>query len=516
MNALLIRLKLESPLLLSGVGNGDENSGRTLPYLPGAALRGALIARWQGNKDLPADATARRLFFSGAVRYLNAYPDLGGERALPIPASWRKKKGEDDKRGTDIADFALFVDKDKDTRPGKPFCDAGENDEWIVVEPDKELNLHIGAQGRGHVRKSDNTVFQYEALDGGQTFVATVIAEDPANLEDVRRLLKSSLRLSMGRSRSAEYGQVSILNPDDLEIEQNWSEAKSNDLDEWTVVTFLSDALLRDEHGQPTLDFDAVLGRRLGREVRNEKAFILPTLVGGFIRKWGLPLPQSPAVGMGSVFVYKAADLAPANLQILVESGVGERLAEGFGRIAVNWPGVETLKLADPPRPIWRKAPALSPASRQLAQEMANRLLRRKLDDRLLEKSLKLTVEGNITNHTLSRLRTVLRRALTDPQKSLQPVPDFLDDKKLKEPARKQFERVRVGDQRLYHWAQERAAKMDALSPEWLSLDEKRDALAVAGQTAQVTDLLKREYTLKLLEAVVDGKMKRNRQEAKE
>ena len=57
---------------------------------------------------------------------------------------------------------------------------------------------------------------------------------------------------------------------------------------------------------------------------------------------------------------------------------------------------------------------------------------------------------------------------------------------------------------------------MDALSPEWLSLDEKRDALAVAGQTAQVTDLLKREYTLKLLEAVVDGKMKRNRQEAKE
>ena len=33
--ALILTLKLEDPLLISGVGNGDENSSRSLSFIPG-------------------------------------------------------------------------------------------------------------------------------------------------------------------------------------------------------------------------------------------------------------------------------------------------------------------------------------------------------------------------------------------------------------------------------------------------------------------------------------------------
>lgn len=523
MNALLFHLKLESPLLLTGVGNGEENSSRTLPYIPGGALRGMLVSRYLSDKpdgfDPFQDDAARRLFF-GSVRYLNAYPAFEEGRALPTPASLMKAKGEEEENIT-VADFALNTDLEKDTRLNKPFYAVAKDGEHLLLKTDKTLHLHIsGGKERGRVRKGESTLFQYEALDSGQTFAAVVLSEDENDLQAIRILLERSSQMTIGRSRSAEYGHVSIasIEPHAGSF-QGWSETQPKNLAEMTTVTFLSDALLRDDKGQPTLDLDTVLNRLLkrkeDRKIKRLKAFIRPALVGGFNRKWGLPLPQFPAVGMGSVFVYHASDLSLADLQTLVETGIGERLAEGFGRLAVNWIDQGSIalgKIVSPPPPL---SPALSPASQKIARDMADRLLRRWLDEQLQEKAGKMKVTGHIQNHQLARLRSVARRALSSPEKSLQPVLDFMNEKNLKETARKQFESVKVGNERLFHWVRARAEKADALSPAFLSLDENKSP-KVAGQKAVLTDLLKREYTLRLIEAVADGKMKESRQGGKE
>jgi len=45
MNALLIELILNSPVLLSKVETGDANTAETQNYIPGSAIRGMLISR---------------------------------------------------------------------------------------------------------------------------------------------------------------------------------------------------------------------------------------------------------------------------------------------------------------------------------------------------------------------------------------------------------------------------------------------------------------------------------------
>jgi CRISPR-associated protein Csx10 len=513
MKVWLIHLKLESPLLLAGVANGDENSGRSLRYIPGASLRGALIAQYQAGDsiDLLADPIASKLFFSGDVRYLNGYPALGDMRTLPTPASWRRAKEHEEKANLEITDFALAHNPEKETRLGKAFITLpnSEENKFVAYNPKTELHLHIGGEGRGVVKQGQNTVFQYEAISAGQTFIAAILVADKVDPQPLLKLLQPGKNIQLGRSRSAEYGQVSIVNVIPIEG-STWQEAPSRNSNGSVVLTLLSDTLLRDANGQPTLDFDASLSGTLGSQVQHTQAFILPALVGGFNRKWGLPLPQSPAIGMGSVFVY-AADAFPAgNLSSILENGVGEQTIDGFGRLGINWPGYDNLTQIDPPNTNPVTPPNLCANSKKVAGRMADHLLRRKLDSLLLEKSAGLTISGSIPNHQLGRLRSVVRHALDLQDEPLKPVQEFMNEKHLKPTAQKQFKAARVKGKRLYYWVEDLAGeKEDAFSKDYLDFTDAQLPL-VAGEKAEITQQLHREYTLRLIEAVINLKMKSN------
>ena len=222
------------------------------------------------------------------------------------------------------------------------------------------------------VKAKESTVFQYQALARGQRFAAVIVADDTTDLSEIENLLKHGDLLYLGRSRSATYGQVHI---ESIERKE-WHESQPAD-QPLITLTLLSDAILRDVFGQPTHDLDGYLSSRLKKPLIHQKAFMRSIETGGFNRKWKLPLPQMPTLGMGSVFVYSAKDISLKELEGLAESGIGERRAEGFGRIAINWPGKETFKLAEEkkPEPSPDK-PLLSATSRKLAASMSERLLR--------------------------------------------------------------------------------------------------------------------------------------------
>jgi len=517
MKALLIPLTLEGPVLLTGVGNGEENSSQTLPYIPGNTLRGALIGRYHSDKDdLLEDETAVRLFFSDQVIYLNAYPVIGKQRSLPTPASWRKKKGEYfDENITELAacDFALTFDDTFDEAIKQPFCSFDIAQSTLpVFKPQEELATHIGGQARGIVTK-ENDVFQYQALARGQTFTAVILTQNEIDRGDLKKLLEQNPILYLGRSRSARYGRVQVGN---IEApKDDWHEAAINKPEGKTIITLLSDVLLRDANGQPTHNLDGWLAERLGKDqetFKSNQRFIKPTLVGGFNRKWGLPLPQLPALEMGSVFVYDSALLSPDELTGLLESGIGDRRVEGFGRIAVNWQEQREIRLEKPTPPKLSKPKKLSDASQKLAQEMADRILRKRLDAHISEEAHKYKITGNINNHQLGRLRSVLREVINAGGQDTKRVTAFL--KNMKSTAAEQYRRARVKKNeredagRLLTWLEERLRQKDALN----SFSIKRHP-EVAGQTAGPTDALKSEYTLRLIEAVINGQMKQNRRD---
>jgi CRISPR-associated protein Csx10 len=499
MTALLVTLKLETPLLITGISNGEENSSRSLTHIPGSALRGALAARIKSN-DLPLDPVGKH-FFSGSVRFLNAYPvDQDGHRMLPIPASWHVEKGAGLKN-ISAADLAFGENFEKNKPIKKNFVGKADNQEY-AYSPEEEIAVHIASQERGAVKAGTSTVFQYQSLARGQKFRALIVADKPSDLDEIEKVLTPST-LYLGRSRSAGYGKV-VIEGFERTDEPEVKPASAP----FTVITLLSDAILRDQRGQPTHDLDGYLSRRLNKTLKNQSAFVNSTEVGGFNRKWKLPLPQMPALGMGSVFVYPADQLSPADLADLVEKGIGERRVDGFGRITVNWHGdaLVVFGAEEEPVPSEEKSHPLNEVSKDLARRMSERLARLRLEQNLVTEVQKYEVKGSITNHQLARLRGILRSAIDSEEKKFDQVTKFFED--LKESAKKQWHNSRlykdkkIQGTRLQLWMEERVRDLDGLKI--LNFD---NASAVAGVNMEISDTFKREYTLRLMEALHERSM---------
>ncbi|HIE52054.1 MAG TPA: CRISPR-associated RAMP protein Csx10 [Armatimonadetes bacterium] len=115
--------------------------------------------------------------------------------------------------------------------------------------------------------------------------------------------------------------------------------------DTYFVLTLQSDAILRTPAGTPTLEWNvSTLG---GEEVQLVRRWVSPRRVSGWNVAWGLPKAVDLACSAGSVFVYKwkghlPTDETGAEKHPLVQAlreielvGLGERRAEGFGRVLV-------------------------------------------------------------------------------------------------------------------------------------------------------------------------------------
>jgi len=510
MKALTYHLCLLEPVLVAQAESGEENSAISLPFIPGSALRGALIARYlrdHSTDDLAGDDTARRLFFDGSVCYLNAYPWIEHYRLLPKPMSWFTEKIHVDTEDAEIWDLAVNPEPAPEPEQPKPpkgeFCKLTERD-TILYSPFRQVNVHIALQDPNR-RGVENTVYRYDALAEGEVFAGIVLAEDEADLKTIQSLFEPD-EIHIGRAHTAGYGLVKIVAQP---IIPSWDEYMSGEDPEngKTIVTFLSDIILRGKNGQLGGDVFPAVAQALGlpEGIKPENAYFRLRLVAGFNRKWSLPLVQTWAIETGSTFVYKTeAGADPEVLHARVEKGIGERRVEGFGRVAVNWQTQPEVKRtgyrSDPVSP-----PTLSHASKELAGEMAKRRLRILLDSKLVAAVNGVELSENMPqNAQLSRVRNAAQQALL--KKNISLVGDHLND--LKKVARNQFETARAAKTPIFDWIKERVEKRDVLEQIWKS----EPMPAVAGETAVLTDELKIEYTARLIDGVMKKAIRQNQQ----
>ncbi len=550
MRVITYRITLLEPTLVTAL-EGDPNEAVAFDYLPGSVLRGAVIKRYLRARNLTqldaVDTDARRLFFDGTTRYLNGYPlDRRGRRTLPTPQSWQREKGNE----RDVFDFAVEMRDEYEKQwqgVDKPFCALSNEGEQKVhlVQPDRHITVHTARTRRfGRAMPAhkidpskDDTqgaVYRYDALAPKQTFEAAILCND----SDVTHL-KSWLRgdAILGGSRSGGYGlsRFEVLKDEALDT---WREASGTlipDVDGKLIITLLSDALLRDHNGQFVVDPQVVtrtLSERMGISLSPYKhageaapsrwAYLRGETVGGFNRKWGLPLPQALAVKMGSVFVYEKPNMddreLKERLQKLEAEGIGERRAEGFGRVAVNWHTEAELKV-DPtkPRPTIQTTP-ISPGSDSeiLLKRMVERMLRRRLDERLVSKANTIRIDNAPHNSQLSRLRNILHDELRKEQPDPQRVRDFLDQIRERNTARKQFERARIDSTPLLEWLENTLQKTEENAWKAILGFQMGDARNVGGLTAALTDALRIEYVLRFMDAVLARAIKNRRKEEKQ
>ena len=501
MHALVFRVETIQPVLVTQPAAGEENSARSYDHIPGSVLRGLLIGRYMQTHpvdDLAGDPFSRRLFFDGTVVYLNAYPTTRlGERSLPKPLSWMISRHDSEATRLTVYDMAVASPNEVDELVSVPgmFCWRREDGNVEIVESQRYTAVHNATYDRRCKTKKTSSVYHYEALSPGQSFSSAIVSVDSNCLRTLKALLEVEPTGHLGGSRSAGYGLVHFGN---IEIIEDWSEYQpdSNSHNRIAVLTLLSDAILRDpETGEYTTDLDRVLGHR------HIRAFARTRIVGGFNRKWGLPLQQAPALQAGSTFVYDASDLNTELLNKLRVSGIGERRAEGFGRVSVNWHTQPEIELRRGRPSDDRDSRKMSMSSLGLAKRILERSVRAHLDRKVLKAldELAITNLTGVTSTQLSRLRVAVSRAWREDNREV--VINHLDNLKN---ARIQFERARVGNESLSMWIKNGLTEWtiwnNYLRPQECELPSIGDV------PLDFSDSLKTEYTMRLL----DGLLKRS------
>lgn len=492
MKALTFELHLLEPLLAARLGGGDPNSVIGFEFIPGSSIRGMVIALYTKLHTPDAsNSTFRRLFLDGSVRFLNAYPQIQSKRALPTPLSWRLEKDKDEP----ILDFAVeTVKRDVQWQKVKqPFCNIWQSDEDSckaeLCSPNHQIDIHTARENRQKSTKDESTVFRYEAIAPEQTFCGVILAEEEEDLQTLKQWLPAGGTVSLGGSHLAGYGQTRL---DQVKIQHDWQEyTPVGDDTECIIVTLLSDALIRDPRtGANVVTLEPLLG------LVHEEAFIETRIVSGFNRKWNLPLPQTQAIRAGSVFVYLRQPELLARLQDLMNTGIGERRAEGFGRIAINWHTVAEITPVKGTRPVSPLPFSLEDGTiKSLARQMVDRMLREQLDRELISVVNRFRITHPPKNAQLSRIRIVARQALS--QKDPKIIINHLDG--MKKAAKDQLQTARIGDVSLDDWLRGLAGNVPGI---WQLIRVDRNP-AVGGIEAELTDSLALEYTILLIERVL-------------
>lgn len=550
MKAVTFLLHTQQPILATSL-QGDPNSDVSHSYIPGSMIRGLLISRYlreysPSEPDILDNEQVKQLLFNGTNRYLNAYLFDGEneQRTLPIPLSLYKDKGKelDKKSKTDIWEFSQ---PDTNIRPNslqrleRGFCLADYS--YITVYQEKRrINIHNQRnRQRGRGNEASGAVFRYDAIDAGQTFQAVVLCASEQDAKTIKSLLEPEKKTEkinawVGGSQSAGYGHVTIeLLPD----EDNWNEVKIDweeriDRQNNLTITLLSDTILRDECGQHTTEPEELVKlvtEALGVRLKHLDTYSSSTIVGGFNKKWGLPLPQAPAFAAGSLFVFELPNFETQSeeeifshkVRDLEFEGIGERRVDGFGRIAFNWLREESIftatKFTDSTANNQEEKP-LCAESKQLAQRMAERLLRQKLDDLLLERLEASTPKDSskISNSQLSRLMIVARRALTEGKPDQ--LEQLLNSDNLTRTARSQFNSTKIDemsfDERVRKWLEDYKLEDDQrdnwIRSHWRDTTDENGwpQITIAGQHQNFDNQLSLEYTLRLIMAVTKKMMK--------
>jgi CRISPR-associated protein Csx10 len=512
-------------------------------------IRGGVIGRYlkqHGLQELDLDNDeVKRLFFDGnSTKYLNAYLlSHEDKRTLPVVRSWFKdKEAELNDESPEITIFDFGIERSNELENpkfiGEGFC-IKKSDSITLYREKRRINIHNQRdrkQGRStQIKRNPQTnqlqgegeIFRYEAIDREQTFQAVIICSNETDASFLMGLLQKSEDIWLGGSRTAGYGHIKIGN---VQLSPNWNEvyvSPNNRIDrDYFTVTLLSDLILRDEWGQYaitppsiynknpaslTREIEKILG---GVELQPIKSYASSTLVGGFNRKWGLPLPQVAAFALGSVFVFEALDLTPDAIRDIEARGIGERRNEGFGRVAINWLDKSSYRVYLPSKHDRDKAELQKDYSRTLAAQMAEKLLDQKIERALQNFIGRKKIEGNISNSQLSRLQIIARKALSTGDCGL--VLSLLNN--LPAYAKGQLERAKIDPSNEKYSLKQQLDEWLKNAESWTWVSNKQDlTVNVANVERSITDefakqsKLAEKSTLRLIMAITKKAMKESK-----
>jgi CRISPR-associated protein Csx10 len=543
-------IKLHSSVILTSPG-GDPNSSSTFTYISGSSVRGVVAARL-GNPDRGSAIKKEfdDLVLGGKARYLNAYPRVNDDRAMPIPVSLKKKKGVALSNQTvlafDLAAFDVRYSGDEDAEehwPTEPLQSLGADyismigADALLVQPRQNSRIHHQRdRQKGRATEDNGAIFTFESLEADQEFAGMIqlrgsTEEELVIVENrIRKVLTEEGTLLFGRSRRAAYGGMASIVIGKTRIREISDSGKeglqplSDDVNQNQQfrVLLTSPCIVRNpETGQvdPTV-LERVFLERFEDKVKLCRKRWSFELIGGFNRKWGLELPQTLAVSAGSVLVFEA--IQPLSLKKLLElehEGLGERKAEGFGRFVFLDQPLERIALGQHSnKPEYDLCSGERPS---LVAEIEFRMLQKAIARKIEQEADNVVSRASNcpTNSLIGRLRALLREhhpteavgTQNSYSKPLKNLTEWLDEKstsRLKKTAMDQLTDCKIRNSgSLHSWLQD-AMNKDNLN-KWLKLDSLKRQCSL-GEDVKTSENHK-ELSVKLIDAVLAAMAIRNK-----
>ena len=326
-------VKLTQDVIISA-SSASEGHHRSLDYLPGSLFLG--LAATRGYTELSPD-DSWTVFHSGKVRFLDALPYMEGQPSHPMPLSFHSYKGEQA-----LNDKKTMLEADKVFDPSMPFdgAQAGQPSQlrggYITLagsinQPKLNYRMKTAIDpSQGRAAKSQ--LFGYQALEAGQQFLFTLQADSVSD-----KLFEKSVKwltgaAQLGRSRTAQYGGVTITPLKALKPSSISNQPK-------TLTLWLqSDLALVDSLGQPSLTphpylFDLPPGSRWSIE----SSFIRTRRYSQYNAKRRCFDTERHVINRGSVLRFELSQpLTDEALTGLSVQGLYQE--SGLGQMSVNSP----------------------------------------------------------------------------------------------------------------------------------------------------------------------------------
>lgn len=365
-------LKMSCELLTDIVLNASsatEGDHTTLDFIPGNNFLGIVAKHY----DEFSPKEQMTIFHSGKVRFGDAHPlafDKRGEviavRTLHMPAALFYPKMQD------VSDRCYLghlydrkVDKEKNGQPMQlKQCRRGyyafTDQEGRPAKVEKGFTLK-SAYDRCNRTSKEGQMFGYESLKAGQKFFFEVEVDDDALASKIEELLTGEQYI--GRSRSAEYGQVRIAacSFDDVPSSATPVHTKEGDL---VAVYADSRLIFLNREGQPVYQPTAEqLG--LDGEIVWEMSQVRTFQYAPWNFKRGTRDADRCGIEKGSVIFVKTS-CTPSG-----SAYVGSFRNEGFGRIVYNPDFLrERGKTGDNGEALWKILPLETSQERRPADPL--------------------------------------------------------------------------------------------------------------------------------------------------
>lgn len=325
---LRFRLHTSLPVIPTDPNRSDGNSNETYGFIPGSAIRGAVIEGLSAQ-DPAWFATNKAALLGDGVRFLDAVPTPDPSRP-PLPSIRGFYEDKEETTLESVVFSGAF-------RPGLKRAKLG-----TFCAPEGET-LHYWSAKSGGVtrirRKGEGKkqeIFQIRSLDAGQEFEGYILLDDPALGPKLSQALGKTLWL--GADRYAGYGKCEIIQLEPAP-RPAWLDAygyhDGKEPGEDLYLLAVSPLTMLNASGEPCGVDEKQLGQKLGVasvEVQYCATAILQS--GGYNRVWQCRAPSVRFYDRGSLFHLKCspAPTLEALRQVQAE-GLGIRRAEGFGQV---------------------------------------------------------------------------------------------------------------------------------------------------------------------------------------